>query len=151
MRLLTCCNTPTREIKFGVGRGVFQLLALKPVCYGILHRDHTRTSGLGAEFSSPHCKTRTRQTVDVIQGVPGGKVIILGGHINSHIYVCPIPSGSRDRAISLYCTLFTVQTSNTTCPHTSCKVHWCWWWKFPKCITLSKLCQLCHLNNKCRH
>jgi hypothetical protein len=36
-----------------------------------------------------------------------------------YIYMCPIPNGFRDRAISLY----TVQTSNTPCPHTSCKVH----------------------------
>jgi hypothetical protein len=31
--------------------------------------------------------------------------------------------------------------------HMSCKVHWCWWWDFQKCITLGKLYQLCHLNN----
>jgi hypothetical protein len=42
-----------------------------------------------------------------------------------YIYMCPIPNGFRDRAISLYSTvLYTVQTSNTPCPHTSCKVHW---------------------------
>jgi hypothetical protein len=43
--------------------------------------------------------------------VPGGKVSILGGHNISHskqkkkkvyIYMCPIPNGFRDRAISLY-------------------------------------------------
>jgi hypothetical protein len=36
-----------------------------------------------------------------------------------YMYMCPIPRGFRDRAVSLY----TVQTSNTPCPHTSCKVH----------------------------
>jgi hypothetical protein len=36
-----------------------------------------------------------------------------------YMYTCPIPNGFRDRAISLY----SVQTSNTPCPHTSCKVH----------------------------
>ena len=39
-------------------------------------------------------------------------------------------------------------TSNTPCPHTSCKVHWCWQWNFWKCIVLGKMYQLCHLNNK---
>jgi hypothetical protein len=45
----------------------------------------------------------------VIQGVPGGKVNILGGHNTGHskqkslyMYMCPIPNGFRDRAISLY-------------------------------------------------
>jgi hypothetical protein len=32
-----------------------------------------------------------------------------------YIYMCPIPNGFRDRDISLY----TVQTSNTPCPHTN--------------------------------
>jgi hypothetical protein len=45
---------------------------------------------------------------------------------------------------------FTVQTSNTPCPHMSCKVHWCWRWNFRKCIILGKLYQLRHLNNKYR-
>jgi hypothetical protein len=40
-----------------------------------------------------------------------------------YTYMCPIPNGLRERAISLYSTLYTVQTSNTPCPHTSCKVH----------------------------
>jgi hypothetical protein len=38
-------------------------------------------------------------------------------------YMRRIPSGFRDRAISLYSILYTAQTSNTPCPHTSCKVH----------------------------
>jgi hypothetical protein len=65
----------------------------------------------------------------IIQGVPGGKISILGDHIISHskeklyTYMCPIPNGFRDTAISLYSTLYTVQTSNTPRPHTSCKVH----------------------------
>jgi hypothetical protein len=36
-----------------------------------------------------------------------------------YMFICPIPNGFRDRAISLY----TEQKSNTPCPHTSCKVH----------------------------
>jgi hypothetical protein len=62
-----------------------------------------------------------------------------------YMYMCPIPNGFRDRAISLY----TVQASNMPCPDTSCKVHWCWQ-NFWKCITLGKHYQLCHLNNKYR-
>jgi hypothetical protein len=44
----------------------------------------------------------------VIKGVTGGKVNILGGHSIGHskqkmyMYMCPFPSGFRDRAISLY-------------------------------------------------
>jgi hypothetical protein len=40
-----------------------------------------------------------------IQGVPGGKVNILGGHSTGHskktvcMNMCPIPNGFRDRAI----------------------------------------------------
>jgi hypothetical protein len=43
-----------------------------------------------------------------IQSVPGGKGNILGGHSIGHakqkvcVYVCPIPNGFRDTAISLY-------------------------------------------------
>jgi hypothetical protein len=47
-----------------------------------------------------------------------------------YMYMCPIPNGFRDRAISLYSTLYTVQTSNTPCSHTSCKAYWCWLWIF---------------------
>jgi hypothetical protein len=72
--------------------------------------------------------------------------VILGKKL--YMYMHSIPKGFRDRAISVYCTL---QTSNTPCPHTSCKVHWCWRWNFRKCITLGKLYQLCHLNNKHRY
>jgi hypothetical protein len=63
-------------------------------------------------------------------GVQGGEVSILGGRIignckqkNVYMFMYPIPNSFRDRAISLYNTLYTVQTSNTPCPHTSCKVH----------------------------
>jgi hypothetical protein len=58
-----------------------------------------------------------------VQDVPGGKVSILGGHSighfkqNVYVYVCPIPNGFRDRAISLYSTLYTVQTSKARRPH----------------------------------
>jgi hypothetical protein len=87
-----------------------------------------------------------------VQSVPGGKVNILWGHSFGHskqkrVYMCPIRKGFRDRAISLY----TVQTSNMPCPHASYKVHWCWRWNFRKYIVLSKLYQLCHLNNKYRY
>jgi hypothetical protein len=65
-----------------------------------------------------------------IQNVLGGKVIILGCHNIGHskqekmfVHMCPIVNGFRDRAVSLYSTLHTVQTSNTPCPHTSCEVH----------------------------
>jgi hypothetical protein len=44
----------------------------------------------------------------IIQSVSGGKLNILGGHCIRHskkkklyTYMCPIPNGSRDRAISL--------------------------------------------------
>jgi hypothetical protein len=44
-----------------------------------------------------------------VQSVPGGKVNILGGHSigrlskqKVYMYMCPIPNGFRDRAISLY-------------------------------------------------
>jgi hypothetical protein len=43
-----------------------------------------------------------------IQNVAGGIVSILGGHSVGHskqkvyVYMCPIPNGFRDRAISLY-------------------------------------------------
>jgi hypothetical protein len=60
------------------------------------------------------------------------------------VYMCAIPNGYRDTAISLYSTLDTVQTSNTPCPHTSCKVLWCCRCNFRKCITrgiLGKLYQ----------
>jgi hypothetical protein len=47
--------------------------------------------------------------VGYIQGVPGVTVSILGGHSighsmqkEVHMYMCPIPNGFRDRAISLY-------------------------------------------------
>jgi hypothetical protein len=66
---------------------------------------------------------------------------------NMFMYVGPVPNGFRDRAISLYSTLYPVQRRNTPCPHTSCKVHWYWRWNFRKCIILGKLYQLWHLNN----
>jgi hypothetical protein len=64
-----------------------------------------------------------------IQYISGEKVSILVGHSIGYskqkvcMYMYPIPNGLRDRAVSLYSTLYTVQTSNTPCPHTSCKVH----------------------------
>jgi hypothetical protein len=43
-----------------------------------------------------------------LYSVPGGKVNILGGHSKQKkksMYVCPIPSGFRERAISVYSSL----------------------------------------------
>jgi hypothetical protein len=80
-----------------------------------------------------------------IQSVPGGKANILWGHSTGpskqkfYMYMCPSPNGFRDRAISVYSTLYTVQTSNTPCPHKSCKVHWCWRKNFRKCIIQGEL------------
>jgi hypothetical protein len=60
-----------------------------------------------------------------VQGVPGGKVGILGGHSIGRskqkiVYIlCSIQNGFRDRAISLYSS----QTRNTPCPLTSFRVH----------------------------
>ena len=61
-----------------------------------------------------------------IQGVPGGKVNILGGHSIGHykqktyMYMCPIPNGFRDRDISLYnclnLALSSVLSSRRTAP-----------------------------------
>jgi hypothetical protein len=68
-----------------------------------------------------------------------------------HMYMCPIPKGFRDRAISLYSTLYTVQTSNAPYAHMNCKVHWCCRWNFRKYIILGKLYKLCHLNHKYRY
>jgi hypothetical protein len=49
------------------------------------------------------------------------KIIVLVILSNTvYMYMCPIPNGFRDRAISLYSTLYTVQTSNTSCSHRSC-------------------------------
>jgi hypothetical protein len=75
-----------------------------------------------------HHAMKTNEGID-IQSVQGGKVNILGGHSIAHskrkekvyMYKCPIPNGFGDRAISLYSTLYTVQTSNTPCPHTVVK------------------------------
>jgi hypothetical protein len=47
-----------------------------------------------------------------IQSVPEGKVSILGGHSigrskqKLYVYMCPIPKVFRDRAISLYSSIF---------------------------------------------
>jgi hypothetical protein len=68
-------------------------------------------------------------------------IVLLITSKKKHMHVCPIPNGVRDRTISLYITLCTVQTSNTSCTHTSCKVYWCCRWKFRKCIILGKLYQ----------
>jgi hypothetical protein len=71
-----------------------------------------------------------------------------------YIYICPIPNGFRDRTIDVNVRIKerqdALRRSNTSCPHTSCKVHWCWRWNYRKYIILGKLHRLCHLNNKYR-
>jgi hypothetical protein len=65
--------------------------------------------------------------------------IILSKEVYIYIYICRWSHsyGFRDKTISPYgSTLYTVQTNNTSCPHTSCKVHWSWRWNFRKCIIL---------------
>jgi hypothetical protein len=59
-----------------------------------------------------------------------------------YMYMCRIPNGFRDRAISLYSTLYTVQASKTL---------WYWRCNFRKCIILGKLYRLFHLNNIYRY
>jgi hypothetical protein len=55
---------------------------------------------------------------DAIQGVPERKVNFLGGHSIGHykqklyMYMCPILNGFRDRATSLYSTLYTVHCTD---------------------------------------
>jgi hypothetical protein len=72
-----------------------------------------------------------------IQNVPEGKLIfweVIVSVIPSelvYIFVCLFRA--------LYSSQYTVQTTNTPCPHTRCKVNWCWWWNFLKYIILSKL------------
>jgi hypothetical protein len=50
----------------------------------------------------------TLSVTETIQNVPEGKINIPGGHSISlskqkvHMYMCPIPNGFRDTAISLY-------------------------------------------------
>jgi hypothetical protein len=43
-----------------------------------------------------------------------------GRKVTRHNMYVSYSNGFRDRAISLYSTLYTVQTSSTACPHTSC-------------------------------
>jgi hypothetical protein len=62
-----------------------------------------------------------------IQDVPGGKVNILRGHSIVHsdqksVYV-HVTYSERFPRYSYFTVQYTVQTSNTPCPHTSCKVH----------------------------
>jgi hypothetical protein len=94
-----------------------------------------------------------------VQDVPGGWVNTVGGHSmgdSKQMCICTCVLFRTVSQVELFhctvhCTLYTVQTSNTPCPHTSCKVHWCWRRNFRKCIILGKLYQLCHLNNKYRY
>jgi hypothetical protein len=49
------------------------------------------------------CRHGRSQGLPDIQGVPGGKVtvsVILSKKV--YMYMCPIPNGFRDRAVSLY-------------------------------------------------
>jgi hypothetical protein len=49
--------------------------------------------------------------------------VIVSVILNKKLYthMCPIRNGFRDRPILLYSTLYTVQRSNTPCPHARCK------------------------------
>jgi hypothetical protein len=96
------------------------------------------------------------------RGSPRRKVNILGGHSIGHSKqencTCTCVQFRTVSEIELlqctvHCTLYTVQTGSTPCPHTSCKVHWCWWWNCRKCICIipGKLYQLFHLKNKYRY
>jgi hypothetical protein len=72
-----------------------------------------------------------------IQDVPGGKVNTVGdhsiGHSNQESVYVNVSYYERVWRKSY----FTVQKSNTPCPHTSSKVHWCRRWNFRKCIILN--------------
>jgi hypothetical protein len=61
--------------------------------------------------------------------------------------MCSIAKNPRDRAVCLYSTLYTVQTSNIPCPQSALMLTW----TYRKYIILGKLYQLCHLNNKYRY
>jgi hypothetical protein len=63
----------------------------------------------------------------------------------------PIPNGLRDEAISLHSTLYTVQTSSTPCPHTSCESALMLTVELSKMYYTGKLYQLCHLDSKYRY
>jgi hypothetical protein len=109
----------------------------------------SRTKWLHLQFSPEVNKYWSWVRVITNTECPRRNVNILGGHGIGHskqklyMYMCPMPNG--------FTAQYTVQTSNTPCPHTSCKVHWCWRWNFRKCIVLGKLYQLCLLNNKYRY
>jgi hypothetical protein len=63
--------------------------------HGVLH-SHARSQQASLHF------------ISLYTGVPGGKANVLGGQSighskqNVYMYMCPIPKGFRDRAISLY-------------------------------------------------
>jgi hypothetical protein len=58
-----------------------------------------------------------------VLSVLGGKVNILGGHSIGHSkQKCVYVHVSYSERFPRY-SYFTVQTSNTPCPHTSCKLH----------------------------
>jgi hypothetical protein len=84
--------------------------------------DRSNTEVLGSDSSFPWAGS---YIIVYIQGVPGGTVVVVSAILSRkvYMYMCPIPNGFRDRAISQHSPLYTVQTSNTPCPHTSCKVH----------------------------
>jgi hypothetical protein len=54
---------------------------------------------------------------------------ILEAHTFGHskkksiMFMCPTANDFRYSSIALYSTLYSVQTNNTPCSHTSCKVH----------------------------
>jgi hypothetical protein len=70
---------------------------------GLKARSYSNIGSCPDEFRCKYIYTHR------VWGVPGGKVNILGGNSIGHFkkkkvctYMCPIPNGFRDRAISLY-------------------------------------------------
>jgi hypothetical protein len=62
------------------------------------------------------------------------------------MYMCPIPNRFRDRAISLYSALYRRETRRVLTRVAKCI--YVYGGIFENVITLGKLYQLCHLNNK---
>jgi hypothetical protein len=130
LRLLTFCkhlNSCKRDYgsyKLGAGRGVFELRTVKPVCYEYYTGPINFGVGRGVLqvlTIKPRLDRRwmyyrmSQKKRSIFWTVIVSAIL----RKNLYMYMCPIPNGFRDRAISLHSTLFTVQTSNTPCPHTS--------------------------------
>jgi hypothetical protein len=73
------------------------------------------------------------------------------GHSKQKCVYVHVSYSERFPRYSYFTVQYTVQTSDTPCLHTRCKVHWRWRRNFRKYIILGKLYQLCHLNSKYRY